>query len=323
MKRVSAFICSMALTASLSGQEVVVTALPDTSSILLGDQIHFKLSAEIPSGASINLPVIHDTLTAKILILGRPERDTLMLRNGMKKVTDSYLITSFDEGSYSIAPIPCIVNENGIIKTYLSEASALNVIRPAVAPADTTDVIYDIIGPRKAPVIFMEVLPWIIIGLVAVLILWLLLKFLPRNPLAKFLKKEKPAVPAHITAFRELDNLRKDELWQKGEIKEYYSRLSDILRRYIDGRFGIQSPELTTDETVRKLQKSKFVSNDVLAVVKNILSDADMVKFAKYKPGDDINNISIDKATEFITVTKPAEIVSEDNSEAEKKGGKK
>ena len=93
-----------------------------------------------------------------------------------------------------------------------------------------------------------------------------------------------PAEPAHVIALRELTRLKEEELWQKGEMKEYYSRLSDILRRYIDNRYGISSPELTTDETVRMLQKAAVTTHGQMTLVKELLSLSDMVKFAKYLP---------------------------------------
>ena len=312
----------MAFAAIMSGQDVALTARPDTSSILIGDQIHFRISAEVSSNASLILPVIHDTIAAKVLILGRPERDSVILQNGRKKITYDYLITSFEQGRYVIYPINGRVIENGITKDCHTDILTLEVVRPSVAPADTTDVIYDIVGPVNAPLTFREILPWIIIALVMILILWLLMRFLPRNPLRKLIKKEKPAETAHIVAFRELENLRKEELWQKGEVKEYYSRLTDILRRYVDGRFGIQSPELTTDETVRKLQKSGYVSNEILSVVRSILSDADMVKFAKFRPEEELNNSSIERAVHFVTVTRPVETAPENSASSEKKGDK-
>lgn len=317
-------IMLLALAFSLRGQDVTVNARPEKPQILIGDQIHFTVSATVPRSAKVKFSVATDTLTGKILIMGKPARDSVTLADGNKTITDNYLITCYDSGNYVIKPFIAEITEGGVTKQYTSNISALAVTVPAKAPADTSKAIYDIIGPRKAPVTFREVLPWIIIGLVIVLIVWLLARFLPRTPLGRFVKKEKPAEPAHSVAYRELDNLRKEELWQKGEIKEYYSRLSDILRRYIDGRFGIESPELTTDETVRKLQRSGYVKNDVLSIVKVILSDSDMVKFAKYIPVDEINKSSLDDATRFVDLTRPVEVSAVEadaKGASEKKGG--
>jgi hypothetical protein len=322
MKGVSSIIILLALTASLSGQDLSITAKPEKPQILIGDQIHFTVSVTVPKTAKVRLSVARDTLTDKVIILKVPVRDSVLLANGNKTITDDYLITSFDSGNYVIPPFQGEITEAGLIRNCFSNISALSVTRPTLAPADTTDVIYDVIGPREAPVTFREILPWIIIVIVMSLIVWLLARFLPRNPLRKLIKKEKPAEPAHLVAYRELELLRKDELWQKGEVKEYYSRLSDILRRYIDGRFAIQSPELTTDETVRKLQRSGFIKNDVLSIVKLILSDSDMVKFAKFLPEEETNRSSLENATRFVDITRPLEVTPETPESSDKKGGK-
>jgi hypothetical protein len=326
MKGISTIILILALTVSLKGQDVIVNARPEKPQILIGDQIHFSVSATVPGDTRVRFSVSRDTLADKVIVLGKPTRDSVVLANGNKTVTDNYLITCYDSGNYVIKPFVAEVSKGGMTKQYISNVSALSVAVPVRAASDTSKDIYDIVGPKNAPVTFREVLPWIIITLVIALIVWLLARFLPRTPLGRFVKKEKPAEPAHKIAYRELDKLRQEELWQKGEIKEYYSRLSDILRRYIDGRFGIQSPELTTDETVRKLQRSGLVKNDILSIVKVILSDSDMVKFAKYVPGEEINKSSMDDATRFVDLTRPYEPSPEETDEkgaSDKKGGKK
>ncbi len=325
MKEISAIIMFLALTLSLNAQDFTVNARPEKPQILIGDQIHFSVSVTVPGSAKVRFSVQRDTLADKIVVLGKPARDSVVLANGNKTVTDNYLITCYDSGNYVIKPFVAEISNDGMTRQYTSNVSALSVTVPVKASADTSKDIYDIIAPKEAPVTFREILPWIIIVLVVGLIIWLLARFLPRTPLGRFVKKEKPAEPAHKIAYRELDNLRKEELWQKGEVKEYYSRLSDILRRYIAGRFGIESPELTTDETVRKLQRSGFVKNDLLSIVKVILSDSDMVKFAKYLPGEEINKSSIDDATRFVDLSRPVEVSSDETNEkgvSEKKGGK-
>jgi len=311
MKGIGKLFMLLAIPAGLNAQDITVNAKPEKQQILIGDQIHFTVSATIPKTARIRFSVPGDTLADKIIVLKAPVRDSVILQNGDKTITDNYLITCYDSGNYVIRPFIAEVTGEGTTRRYVSNVTALYVTVPDKAPKDTSDVIYDIVGPKKAPVNFAEILPWIIVVIVMGLVIWLLARFLPRTPLGRFVRKEKPAEPAHIVAYRELEKLRSEELWQKGEVKEFYSRLSDILRRYIDGRFDIQSPELTTDETVRKLQRSGFVKNDLLTSVKGILSDSDMVKFAKYIPGEEINMTSLEEAKRFVDMTRPAEITED------------
>jgi hypothetical protein len=302
-----AFITAAALLfagLTLSAQEIRVTSEPDTSAILIGDQTGFTVTADIPAGVSARLSSAADTLAGKIVILRRDPRDTALSSDGSMTVTDRYLITSFDSGSYAIPPFYAEIASGDSLLRYFSDYSSLDVVRPDIAPQDTTDVIFDIIPPRGAPVTFREVMPWVVIALVAAVIVWLLARFLPRNPLRRFVRPPAPPEPAHIVALRDLQALREEELWQKGEIKEYYSRLSDILRRYIDGRYGISSPELTTDETVRMLQKAAVTTSGQMAVVKEILSVSDMVKFAKYLPDSAVHVTSMENSVRFVEETR-------------------
>lgn len=296
----------------LSGQDIRVTSKPDTSVILIGDQIGFTVTAELPSGVSAEMSGAADTLAGKIIILRREPRDTTVSANGSVTITDRYLITAFDAGSYAIPPFYAGVVSGDSLLRYFSDYSYLEVIRPDVTPSDTTDVIFDIAGPRGAPVTFREIMPWIIIALIVAVIIWLLARFLPRNPLRRFVRPPVPPEPAHVIALRDLQALRSDELWQKGDIKEYYSRLSDILRKYIDNRYGISSPELTTDETVRMLQKASVTTAGQMAIVKELLSLSDMVKFAKYMPDSALHELSIDNAVRFVEETRLPDVVEGD-----------
>ncbi|HUW92203.1 MAG TPA: hypothetical protein VMV74_03485 [Bacteroidales bacterium] len=289
------------------GQDITVTSQPDTSVIYIGDQIHFKVTASLPENIAVNLFTAADTLSEKILILGKPVRDTLSMPDGNRAIIDDYVITSFEAGTYAIPPFYAEVASGDSIRRFYSDYSDLLVKRPEITPSDTTDVIFDIIAPRKAPLTFRDIVPYIILAGLMILIVWLLARYLPRNPIRRMMKQAPPAEPSHLIALRELGKLKDEQLWQKGEIKEYYSRLSEILRRYIDGRYGISSPELTTDETVRMLQRAVVLQQSEMTMIKEILSLSDMVKFAKYLPQEEIHENSFVSSVKFVEQTKQPE----------------
>ncbi len=320
MKRTIALAAFLSCFFLVEGQDITVTSAPDTSVIFIGDQIHFKVTASLPGKSEVNLNTAADTLSEKIIILGKPGRDTLTMADGSRAIIDDYLITSFEAGTYSIPPFYAEIESGDTVLRFYSGYSELVVTRPEITPADTTDVIFDIIAPRKAPLTFGDILPWIIMAAMIALIVWLLAKYLPRNPIRRLMKPAPPAEPSHLTALRELGRLKEEQLWQKGEIKEYYSRLSEILRRYIDGRFGISSPELTTDETVRMLQRAAVLRQSEMAVIKEILSVSDMVKFAKYLPLAEIHDNAFESSLRFVELTKIPESVPDQAGEV-KKGG--
>jgi hypothetical protein len=100
-------------------------------------------------------------------------------------------------------------------------------------------------------------------------------------------------------------------LWQKGETKKYYTRLTEILRQYLENRYGILSLELTTSETLEALVKTGFKKDESYKTLKNVLTGADLVKFAKYKPLGGENEQNLDNAYIFVNMTKASEVVPE------------
>ena len=319
MRRVLITSVALLLYVAAFSQDITVSSLPDTTVMLIGDQTGFTVKATMPGNAGAELSTATDTLAGKIIVLRRDPRDTVSSPDGSMTITDRYLLTSFDTGTFRIPPFYAEVTEGDSVLRYFSDASFLKVIRPDITPPDSTDVIFDIVPPRAAPVTFAEVLPWLVIAAIAAVVLYLLARFLPRNPLRRLVRPPAPPEPAHVIALRELQSLRTEELWQKGEIKEYYSRLTDILRRYIDNRYGISSPELTTDETVRMLQKASVTTREQMSLVKELLSLSDMVKFAKYLPEAALHESSFDDAVRFVEETKLIEMVQEEETG---KGGK-
>jgi len=300
-------------------QHVTVSALPDTTVLLIGDQTGLTVRATMPSDIRADLKTLSDTLAGKVVVLRREPRDTVSSTDGSMTIIDRYLITSFDTGTYIIPPFYAELTEGDSVLRYYSDASFLRVLRPDITPPDSTDVIFDIVPPRGAPVTFAEILPWLVIAAIAAVVLYLLARFLPRNPLRRFVRPPKPPEPAHVIALRELQALQAEELWQKGQIKDYYSRLSDIMRRYIDNRYGISSPELTTDETVRMLQKASVTTRDQMTLVKELLSLSDMVKFAKYLPEAASHESTYAEAVMFVEETKVVEVTPQEET---RKGGK-
>ena len=309
--------------AGLRGQDVNVTAAFDSTRILIGDQIGFTINIEQPAGISLALPVFRDSLTGKIEVIAGPDFDTISLGTEKIRITEKYLVTSFDSGYHRVDPVYAEHAGAEGIKRYYSDYSFLEVARTALTPPDSAEI-FDIAGPYKAPLTAGEVMPWALLALVTGLLVWLIIK------LARSLKKEKkeevkPVVkePAHVIAFRELELLRDEQLWQKGETKRYYTRLTEIIRQYLENRYGVNSLELTTSETLEALLKTGFKKNELYKRLRSVLNQADLVKFAKYKPDPVENDTAFNESWEFVDATR---IMHQELSEANdniNEGGKK
>jgi hypothetical protein len=321
MKKLIVFLfLFISVISSSVGQNVKVTSSFDSTKIFIGDQIKFTITVEQPSDLRLSLPVFKDTLCKNIEILSGPVVDSSS-QDGRTKIIEKYLITSFDSGIYQIPPVFAeIKNENGL-KRFYSDYSQLEVMRVKIAPADTATKIFDIIKPYRAPVTVGEILPWVlIISLLGVLI-WLLIRYIRKH------RKSTTGVeiianpdPAHVIAFRELEKLREDKLWQKGEVKYYYTKLTEILRQYLENRFRVYSLELTTAETLAALLKTGFKKDGSYNQIKTVLTGADLVKFAKYNPEPSENESHFQNSWDFVLATKEDEVIISTVDEKEKAG---
>lgn len=308
----------------MNAQDIKVTAAFDTSKIYIGDQLNFTITVEQPASANLNIQSFKDTVCKNIEILAKPVVDTVFNQDRIK-IVNNYLVTSFDSGFYCVPPVYAESRENNNIKRYYSDYSVLEVSRINIAPPDTSSAIYDIIEPYRAPVTIREIVPWLLWAVLAAIVIYGIIRLISFFSLLHK-GKEKPVEkiyePAHVIAFRELDKLKEEELWQKGETKEYYSRLTAIIRQYIDNRFSVNSLELTTQETLTALLNRGFKKDKDYALLKTILICSDLVKFAKHVPDANENTAHYDDARLFVEETKIDETVSDTATDATDTSGK-
>jgi hypothetical protein len=322
MKRLIILIIFVSIITPLtSGQDVNVISSFDTSKIYIGDQIEYKVIVDQPSDLKLTFPFFKDTLCKNIEIIAGPLRDSSTNQNGRVNIVESYLITSFDSGLYQLPPVYVeMKNENGL-KRFYSDYSQLEVMRVRIAPADTTAKIFDIINPYRAPLTVGEILPWVLIAMLTGVVVWAAIFYIRKLKRSK--KGIEPLVipdPAHVIAFRELERLREDQLWQKGEIKNYYTRLTEIMRQYLEDRFRVFSLELTTSETLDALLKTGFKKNGKYDQLRTILTGADLVKFAKYNPEPLENETHFKNSWNFVLATKEDDVFEETTDDNDKTG---
>lgn len=318
----SIFLC-ISIISALVGQNVNITSSFDSSRIFVGDQIKYTITIDKPSGQKLILPVFKDTLCKNIEILSGPRIDSSASQSGRTKVIQKYLVTSFDSGSYKLKPVFAEAKTAQGIKRFYSDYSMLKVIRVKIAPADTTTKIFDIIKPYKAPLTVGEVLPWVLIICLLAAMIWFAIRYFRK---LKRAAGEEPVYippdPPYVIAFRELEQLKNEELWQKGEVKRYYTRLTEILRQYLENRFGVFSLELTTAETLEALVKTGFRKNSTYNELKSVLTGADLVKFAKYNPVASENDTHFQTSWNFVLSTKEEERVEVVHENVKKEGEK-
>ncbi len=305
-------------------QSTYVSADLDSTAILIGDQINLNLKASFPADNKILWPQLNDTIIKDVEIIGKSKIDTILSDDkSYKTLLQKIKITSFDSGFYEIPPFHFEYSKPGDTVKFSLETYPL-YLEVYTIVVDTTKGIFPIKGPVKAPFTFKEILPWIIGGAIALLIIAFLIYYMIKRkkhePLFK--AKPKPKLPAHIIALNALENLRKEKLWQSGKVKEYHTTLTDIIRRYLEERFDINAIEMTTDEILSAV-KNVQLSDELKVKLKEMLVLADLVKFAKEKPLPAQQDLSLINAIAFVRETiERIEIASEklnsEKSELEK-----
>ncbi len=286
------------------GQDVELRVKFDTNRILIGDQVGFTVSVDQPASLKIKIPQFRDTLYGKIEIVSGPLTDTSRTGERMN-ITSRYLVTSFDSGKFQLPPQYAEYTDGSTIKRVYSDYTFLEVSRVNITPPDTTLKIFDIVQPYKAPLTLAELLPWILLFLLSAALILFAIRYFRKYWRVRSDSEKEPeqSEPAHVIAFRELSLLRDQELWQNGMVKEYYTRLTEILRKYLEKRYRVYSLEMTTSETLAELLKKGFRKNESYNTLREVLTAADLVKFAKYNPDPVEIDSDFQKAWGFVEAT--------------------
>lgn len=328
MKRLSVFLTVLCLMAPVAafGQVVdmegsFLEPLQQRDSVLIGDQFRYGFHLKgIPEGTALGLADISKGLRDSIVVVKPWAIDTVKVYGG-KKESKSYdidiymVITSFDEGKYELPRLPVLKAGDGRIDSLLFDSQTLDV---RTMPVDTaTYQVHDLKGPIRYPVTFREILPYLaaVWGFVVLCILiWALL--------SSRRKKESVAAghkdPPYVVALRKLEGFRGSKYWAPDKQKILYSGITDTLREYIDARFGIDAPEMTTAEIFSEL-KDKGIPEDLYEGTKELFETADLVKFAKAFASDEENAAALPAAVRFVTATYQSQL--EEEQEETEEGG--
>ena len=297
----------------LFAQQPKVSVKTDTNALLIGEQVLLDLKYELPIGETPLFPAFADTLTRDIEIVKRSNIDTLLNQETQVQTLRQQLtITAFDTGVFMIPPIRFGMMEKGdtSYSTIISDPLLLNVFTVEV---DTTKDIKPIVRPMAQPYTIDEFLPIILLVLVLIIIIiaavYLYRRFKKKKPL--FTKKEKPALPPYQEAIQNLETLKMKKLWQNGQVKEYQSELTDIIRYYIERRFEINAVEMVSHEIMEALKKTD-VNQEALAKISATFELADLVKFAKSNASAIENDTSFNNCIDFVNETKRV-IVEKEN----------
>lgn len=306
-----------------NSEGVFLKPLQERDTTLIGDQflygVHLK---EVPAGTQIAVPEYSEGYVENVEIVMPFFADTLKAY-GKRKAPEAHdidlamVITSFEEGRHVLPPIAIgrILPGSETIDTLVFEPQSIDVF---TMPVDTTTYqIHDIKGQINYPVTFAELLPWLG-GLWLLIVLGILVWALTGLKKRQEAEAEARKDPPYVVALRKLDAFRGNKYWAPEKQKAYYSGITDALREYIDARYGIDAPEMTTAEIFRDLRTSGLRA-DLYEDLKKLFETADLVKFAKAYATDEENAAALPAAVRFVTTTYQEQLEEEQPEEEEVK----
>jgi hypothetical protein len=298
-----------------NAQILKINARFDSTSILIGDQVKLRIEVDQPKDAKVHFPVFADTLAPKIKVVKVFRPDTVP-KNGNLHIQQDVLVTSFDSGYHYVAPL-VFPFEMGTIKDTIRTAQLYLIV--LTVPVGNAKDINDIKPPYSAPFTIAEILLYILIGvgvIILAFVIWFLVKKYRKEPI---FATKKLIEPAHVVAIRELDKLRAEKLWQQSKGKEYYTRLTEIIRVYLEQRYEILALEMTSDEIIHTLRNIMVEDMTSIDLLRKMFTTADLVKFAKLQTLPDENEINLLNAYQFVNNTKLIEpVISSTIEEIEK-----
>ncbi len=291
--------------------------------ITVGDQITLTLEIPENSGKNIEFPVFDKTIIPGIEIVNQSDIQRNKKENLLKQ---TFTITAFDDSLFLIRGFNFIV-DGDTLKTnplqlkvhYFKPDSAF------ISKIDTTQQlkIADIKAPIDAPMTFKEFMQrfgwYILIVLLIGILAYIIIRYIKKRKSENkpLFVKEKPKIPAHIIAIERIEQLKKKELHKKEDLKPFYTELSIIIRMYVEERFHIPALEQITSEIINDFDKTEYGNEALKMKLRELLSLADTVKFAKNKPAEHENEIMYEYALSFVNKTKKEENQEEQDKNEE------
>ena len=282
--------------------QVSVEAMIDSIQIFVGQQAHVTLTANAKENAKIEFPQFKPTeyITPGVEVLGRQELEKKELDNGFVARSMVYTLTSFDDTLYYLPPMTVKIDG----KAYKSKSLALKVLTIEV---DTTNV-DQFFGPKDVQDNPFQWSDWSLSFWLSVLMLVLLalcyylyLRLRDNKPIITHIRIVKRLLP-HQKAMQEIEQIKADKMVTSENSKEYYTKLTDTIRRYIEERYGFNAMEMTSSEIIANLTATQDES--ALSELRHLFLTADLVKFAKYSTLINENDMNLVNAIDFINQTK-------------------
>jgi hypothetical protein len=280
----------------------------DKKEITIADRLNLTLSVIFDEDYDLELPAFGEKLE-QFGIVDYHTSQPALTDDHRSKISRSYVLEPFLSGDYKIPPMKVYFQKKGgpDDTRHEIETEEITVHVTSLLPENFKEMtLHDIQPPEDLPRSYGL---WFWTGGIALLTfisgvaVFIVIRKRNRNAINIPIKK----IPAHQQAFDELNALVSENLVENGKIKEFYHKISDILRRYIENRFHIRAPELTTEEFLTGIKERNEFDTAHKQLLKNFLTHCDLVKFARHQPQREDIQKTFDACKEFILGTQEKE----------------
>ena len=308
MKKILFLILMVAGVQVMEAQSVEASI--DQIEMLVGEQAHVTLKAVAKENAKVEFPQFKPTeyVTPGVEVLACQPQEDKAADNGFVEKSMVYTLTSFDDTLYYIPPLTVKIDG----KPYQSKSLALKVLTIEVDTAHA-EKFFPPKGVQDNPFLWSE---WSLIFWLSVLLLivsaityYLYVRLRDNKPIITHIRIVKKLLP-HQKAMKEIEQIKADKMVTAENSKEYYTKLTDTLRKYIEERYGFSAMEMTSSEIIEKLMATP--DQKALDELRELFTTADLVKFAKYSTLINENDKNLVSAIDFINQTKLENVPTEE-----------
>ena len=295
------FIFFLSSFSNSYSQTISARAFSDKSDYLVGDYINYTIQITHNQELQVFKPPLDEF--AKDIDIIKTDEPVVEEKQGQQRIIYRYIMAKYDSADVTIPEIPIVYHFGKDTTSLIVAANSVHFIVRTL-PVNTSAEIKDVKPPILIP---MDLLTILLILLALLLLILLTLYFYKRNQKKKQKKVERKRIyliPPHVKALTELHALEEKKLWQQGLIKDYHSGITQIIRRYFEDRFKILALESSTTEILEQLTRV-VLPQEIFKIVNDFLNNADLVKFAKYKPLPTVNEEMMKQAIDIVENTVP------------------
>ncbi len=293
--------------ASANAQEMSVSAYTDTTSYMVGDYITYTIEIKHDKYFVVTPPPVKDSLKTLDFIRALPVEKNDVNENIVEY--HKFIFSKYDSGKVEIPSLQIAYTKYQSGNKHFIATNPLSIVVHTL-PVNAQEEIRDIKEPIKLPLDWVLIIIILLIAVVLAVGGYYIYRYYKKKKVDVVTTEPEIKIPPHEIALQQLHQLEEKKLWQQGNVKEYHSEITEIIRRYFEDRFNFRALEMTSAEilaVINYIEDAKAITE----ILNGFFSNADLVKFAKFQPMPNVNDEMMKQAYQVVNDTIPKPVVAE------------